>query len=98
MGEKLEKIQITNIDGNVSEINLDGLFIAVGKVPENDSFKDLIKLDEFGYIVANENCNTNISGIFVAGDNRKKELRQLVTATCDGAISAFEAIKYLNNL
>ena len=51
---------------------------------------------KYGYIISNENCHTNIDGIFVAGDNRVKELRQLVTATSDGAIAANEAIKYVN--
>ena len=54
-------------------------------------------MDDNGYIIAGEDCHTNIEGIYVAGDNRKKELRQLVTATSDGAIAATEAVKYLNN-
>lgn len=60
--------------------------------------KDLIdglKVDESGYVIATENCETNISGIFVAGDVRKKDLRQLVTATSDGAIAATAALNYL---
>lgn len=93
----LEGVELTNLDGNQSEIKVDGLFIAIGKVPENENFKDLIHVDESGYIVAGEDCHTNIPGIFVAGDNRKKELRQLVTATSDGAVAATEAIKYLSN-
>lgn len=93
----LEGVELTNLDGNHSEIKVDGLFIAIGKVPENENFKNLIHVDESGYIVAGEDCHTNIPGIFVAGDNRKKELRQLVTATSDGAVAATEAIKYLSN-
>ena len=53
-------------------------------------------MDEKGYIISDELCHTNIDGIFVAGDNRQKNLRQLVTATSDGAIAATEAIKYIN--
>lgn len=95
---------ITKINGNdyleSIEINNDkildvaGLFIAIGKIPTID-FID-IETTENGYIKSNELCHTNIEGIFVAGDIRDKNLRQLVTATSDGAIAATEAIKYLN--
>ncbi len=90
--DHLESIIINDKD----EINLDGLFIAIGQIPNNNIFKDIINLDEEGYIISDELCHTNIDGIFVAGDNKKKELRQLVTATSDGAIASYEAIKYLN--
>lgn len=90
--EKLEKI-IVNDD---KEIDVDGLFVAIGKIPENENFRKLINLDDNGYIDSSEDCHTNISGIFVAGDARRKDLRQLVTATSDGAIAANEAIKYIN--
>lgn len=95
--EKLEKIEITSNDGNIKTINIDGLFVAVGRIPENQNFAKLVELDENGYIVANENCHTNIEGIFVAGDNRTKTVRQLVTATSDGANAATSAIKYIND-
>lgn len=94
---KLESIEITNNDGTITTLEIDGLFIAVGRIPENENFAKIINLDNNGYIVASENCHTNVSGIFVAGDNRTKEARQLVTATSDGAIAAMEAIKYINN-
>ena len=94
--DKLEAIEVTNKDGTKKEINVSGLFVAIGKVPENENFKNLINLDDSGYIIASEDCHTNIEGIFVAGDNRVKELRQLVTATSDGAIAATEAVKYIN--
>ena len=61
------------------------------------NFAKLIDLDERGYAKANEDCHTNIPGIFVAGDNRIKSLRQLVTATSDGAVAATEAIKYIRS-
>ena len=93
--ERLNAIEISNLDGSKKEINVSGLFVAIGKIPENDIFKDIIEIDENGYILASENCHTNIDGIFVAGDNRTKLLRQLVTATSDGAIAATEAIHYL---
>ena len=96
-GEKvLESIDICDKDDKIRNINVSGVFIAIGRVPANDLFKDLIELDDAGYIVSSENCHTNIEGIYVAGDNRVKGLRQLVTATSDGAIAANEAIKYVN--
>ena len=97
--KRLKAIEITdNQNGSVRTIELNGLFIAVGRVPENQNFAQLIKLDDAGYIVAGEDCHTNTEGIFVAGDNRTKMLRQLVTAAADGAMAATEAVKYLNNL
>ena len=71
--------------------------MAIGRIPENRNFSKLIHLDEYGYAVAKEDCHTNVEGIFVAGDNRVKSLRQLVTATSDGGVAATEAIKYINN-
>lgn len=94
--KRLESIDIENKDKKITNINVSGIFIAIGREPSNEIVKDLINLDKYGYIISNENCHTNIDGIFVAGDNRVKELRQLVTATSDGAIAANEAIKYVN--
>lgn len=94
--DKLVGVEVTNTDGNTKVLDVDGLFIAIGRVPENENFKSIINVDESGYIISDEKCHTNVSGIFVAGDNRTKDLRQLVTATSDGAIAATEAIKYLN--
>ena len=98
VNERLESIEITNKDSSVKTIDIDGLFVAVGRIPENQNFAKLINLDEFGYVKAGEDCITNVAGIFVAGDNRIKEVRQLVTATSDGAIAATNAVKYINNL
>ena len=95
---KLESIEVTGIDGATKTIDVDGLFVAVGRMPENQAFADLVKLDDAGYIEAGEECHTNIEGVFVAGDNRTKNMRQLVTATSDGAIAAGEAVKYISNL
>lgn len=95
---KLDSIIVTDKEGNTKEIKVDGIFIAIGRIPENQNFAKVINLDEKGYIIAKENCHTNRRGIFVAGDARVKELRQLVTATGDGAIAATEAIKYINNI
>ncbi len=94
--DKLESIIINNHNGEEYELKISGLFIAVGRNPQNENFKDLIKTNESGYIIASEDCHTNIDGIYASGDNRTKELRQLVTACSDGAIAAMEAIKYVN--
>ena len=93
---KLESIEVTNNDGNVNNIKVDGLFVAVGRIPENQNFASIINLDNNGYVIASEDCNTNVPGIFVAGDNRVKKVRQLVTAASDGAVAATEAIKYIS--
>lgn len=94
--EKLESIEI-NSNGNSKIINIDGLFVAIGRVPENQNFAKIINLDKSGYVIAGEDCNTNVPGIFVAGDNRVKKLRQLVTAASDGAMAATEVIKYISS-
>ncbi|MBQ8960194.1 MAG: FAD-dependent oxidoreductase [Ruminococcus sp.] len=93
--KKLKAIEVTDNEGNVSQIEVNGLFVAVGRVPENQNFASVVELDGAGYAVAGENCRTRSAGIFVAGDNRVKDVRQLVTATADGAVAATEAIKYL---
>ena len=95
--DRLNSIDVENSNGEITNIKIDGLFVAIGRIPENDSFKNIIDIDESGYVISNEDCKTNIDGIFVAGDNRKKDVRQLVTATSDGAIAAMEVIKYLRN-
>ena len=96
--ESLEKVEIIDNNDNKKELDIKGLFIAIGKIPENENFRKLINLNEQGYIIASEDCKTNVKGIFVAGDNRTKALRQLVTAASDGAQAATEAIKYLRSL
>lgn len=93
----LESIDIIDDEDNVRNISVDGLFVAVGRNPENQNFANIVNLDKKGYIIAGEDCRTNVPGIFAAGDNRVKEVRQLVTATGDGAVAACAAIKYINN-
>lgn len=85
-----------NIDGSIMNIQVEGLFIAVGQMPDNGNFRELIELDNYGYIVADESCKTNIDGIFVAGDCRTKKVRQLSTAAADGAIAGIAASEYIN--
>lgn len=95
--DKLTGINL-NVNGTSQQVVLDGLFIAVGRVPENIKFANVVQLDNFGYVVAGENCETSTKGIFTAGDCRTKEIRQLVTAAGDGAVAANHAIQYVNAL
>ncbi len=85
-----------NRDNSNIEIDVKGLFIAIGQVPHNEVFSNLVDLDSQGYIIANESCLTKTEGLFVAGDCRSKKLRQLSTACGDAAVAATEAVKYLN--
>ena len=95
--DNLDSVDITNNDTkDVKNIEVDGLFVAIGKTPGASIFKNLIDVSDTGYIITDSNCHTNIDGIYAAGDIRKKSLRQLVTAASDGAIAAIEAIKYIN--
>ena len=94
-GEKLEKIEVETSNGTKT-IDLDGLFVAIGREPVIDFAKNLVETDENGFIKAGEDCKTSVEGIFVAGDTRTKSVRQIVTATSDGAIAAENAIKFLN--
>lgn len=93
---ELEAIEVTT-ENEKKIVKVSGLFVAIGRVPKNNEFSKIIDVDKYGYIISNEDCHTNIKGIFVAGDNRTKKLRQLVTATSDGAVAATEAVNYINN-
>ncbi len=94
--EFLEGVEIIDKENNIKDISISGLFIAIGKNPNNYSLAKVLELTDDGYISSSENCHTNIEGVFVAGDIRQKKLRQLVTAASDGAIAATEAIFYIN--
>ena len=95
--EELEEIVLYNEKEDlVDSLKVDGLFVAIGQVPENQPFADLVRLNEAGYIVADESCKTDAEGIFVAGDCRSKTIRQVVTAASDGAIAAMAACRYLD--
>lgn len=87
--DSLEKIVINDKD----EINVSGVFVAIGQEPNNMMFKNILDIDEKGYIITNNDVKTNVKGIYVAGDAREKELRQLTTAVSDGALAATYAIK-----
>ena len=93
---KIKGIVVQNIEtGTKTTIPISGLFIAIGQIPENGTFANLINLDKGGYISATEDCKTNIEGIFVAGDTRTKRIRQLTTAASDGAVAALAASEYI---
>lgn len=77
---------------------VDGLFVAIGHAPENEAFKNLTALNEYGYIVSDEACLTDTEGVFVAGDCRTKSIRQITTATADGAVAALAACRYIDSL
>ena len=96
---ELNGIELTkNADGSVSELSVDGLFIAIGLIPQNEAFANVINLDERGYASADESCTTVANGIFVAGDCRTKKIRQVATAAADGAVAALAACDYVDNL
>lgn len=78
-------------------IDLDGIFVAIGQVPENDIYADFVKLDKRGYVDSDEFCLTDTPGLFVAGDCRKKEIRQITTACSDGAIASLAACRYIDD-
>ena len=82
--------------GEDSQIAVDGAFLAVGLVPENQAFAQLGQLNDWGYFDSGEDCCTKTPGVFVAGDCRSKRIRQVVTASADGAIAAMAACRYLD--
>ncbi len=102
VGDKeITGIKIRNEDsGEESVITLDGIFVAIGQVPENEPFKNVVELDSYGYISAGENClpKTDYRGVFAAGDCRTKAIRQVTTAAADGAVAALSACRYVDSL
>ena len=85
-------------DGARQELELDGMFVAIGLVPENTAFESLAELDAAGYFAVSEDCTTKTVGVFVAGDCRTKGVRQVSTATADGAVAAIAACRYIDGL
>ncbi|HIT90609.1 MAG TPA: thioredoxin-disulfide reductase [Candidatus Merdenecus merdavium] len=85
----------STVDGSTRKLDVDGVFIAVGVIPNSEVIPDTIKKTESKYIIANEDCKTNIPGVFVAGDVRTKALRQIITAASDGANAVTSAQEYL---
>lgn len=92
--DKLESITLKE-DETQYNLDIDGLFIEIGYIPVSEICKNIINTDSKGYIIANEDCKTNMDGIFAAGDIRIKEVRQLTTACSDGTTAALNACKYL---
>ncbi len=92
---ELKGLVLKNEAGEESTISVDGAFLAVGLKPENEAFAQLVALDERGYFDADEHCLTKTAGVFVAGDCRRKNIRQVATAAADGAIAAMAACRYL---
>ena len=82
-------------DNEKSTLKIDGMFVAIGLIPQNEAFADLIKLNQFGYADADETCVTTAEGVFVAGDCRSKAIRQVATAAADGAVAALAACNYI---
>lgn len=94
--EKLEAIVIEDVNTKEKQVlNTDGVFVAIGHMANNEPFKNICELDEFGFIISNE-CITSIDGLYVAGDCRQKKIRQISTAISDGTLAAVMAISYLD--
>ena len=94
----LTGILVVDKDGKERQIQVDGLFVAIGQAPDNEAFRNEVDLDSKGYISAGEDCSTKTEGIFTAGDCRTKAVRQLATAASDGAVAALAAVNYINGL
>ncbi len=80
------------------KLAVDGLFVALGHIPQNNAFAALINIDEYGFAASDESCLTRTPGVFVAGDCRQKAVRQLTTAAADGAAAGLAAAKYIDGL
>lgn len=94
--DKLEKITLENFaTKEIKELEVDGIFIAIGRKPDTEVLGDTIKLNEKGYIITNEKMETNIPGVFAAGDVIQKQFRQIVTACSDGAIASLNTNEYI---
>lgn len=96
--DELEGITVTDGSGVSRDIAVDGLFVAIGHAPDNGLFASLMELDESGYADSGEDCMTKTAGVFVAGDCRRKSVRQLTTAAADGSAAALNACRYIDSL
>ncbi len=99
--DKFEGIKIKNTETDEeSDVIVDSIFVAIGQQPENEPFKDVVKLNEYGYIISDETCipKANFNGIYTAGDCRTKKIRQIATAISDGATAALEACNFVDSL
>ena len=98
-GGALRSVTVEPQDGGAPEnVACDGLFVAIGLIPENGAFENLADLNKWGYFDSGETCDTKTPGVFVAGDCRSKTIRQLTTAAADGAVAALAACRYIDSL
>lgn len=95
---ELSGIVVTDNAGNSRQLDVEGLFVAIGHAPDNGVFSELIDLDDGGYADSDESCTTKTPGVFAAGDCRRKTVRQLTTATADGSCAALAACRYIDSL
>ncbi len=95
---ELTAIKYKDKDGNICTHEIPAVFIAIGQVPDNKAYTNVVDLDKDGYIIADETCKTKTEGLFVAGDCRTKAVRQVATAVADGAVAATNASIYLESL
>nr|WP_273702406.1 thioredoxin-disulfide reductase [Tepidanaerobacter syntrophicus] len=97
--DTVNELVVKNVKtGELESISVDGIFVAIGQTPLTDFVKDIISLDNQGYIITNEHMMTNVPGIFAAGDIRQKSLRQVITAASDGAVAAVEAGRFIESM
>lgn len=95
--KKLTAVDVKNVQtGNVTKLPADGLFVAIGQLPENSLVAGQVATDKAGYIVAGEDTKTSVPGVFAIGDVRTKQVRQIITAAADGAVAIHFAEEYLN--
>ena len=96
-GDLVEAVEITGAEnGEKRSLPVSALFVAIGLEPDNAPFAPPLALDDYGYILAGEDCKTKVPGVFAAGDSRTKLLRQIVTAVADGAVAAMQAERFLH--
>lgn len=98
IGERsVEGVRVKNVKTDeVRELDVNGVFVAIGQMPDNQAYESIVELDKGGYIKGQEDCKTSCEGIFVAGDCRTKVVRQLATAAADGAVAGLAACEYIN--
>lgn len=97
--DELKGAKILNTETNEEkDIFFDGAFVAIGLAPDNKAFENVAALDKFGYVDSDESCLTKTAGVFTAGDCRKKAIRQITTATADGAVAALAACRYIDGM
>ena len=96
--DTLTAIEYKDADGQIKRHELPAVFVAIGQIPDNKAFENLVDIDKMGYVIADETCKTKTEGLYVAGDCRTKAVRQVSTAVGDGAVAATNACIYLESL